>query len=130
MDDAEIKSRIDLGALVTTICDDLIGGGALIDCDCAPGVIMSCKRVGIKRAVTILIEKAIKYGQRARVGMQVSPHAVIVSVEERGSGIPASQLEGAPVTCCHSLDRHDVNPACRHCLAWWRRHQGCPQANP
>ncbi|MDQ1900238.1 ATP-binding protein [Paracoccus sp. WLY502] len=93
-DDAEVKSRIDLGALVASICDDLSDSGAMIDCDCASGVILSCKRVGIKRAVTNLIENALKYGQKARVSIQATPHAVIISVEDRGPGIPASELEG------------------------------------
>ena len=94
LDEAEPKSRIDLGALVASICDDLADGGAIIGCDCASGIIISCKRVGIKRAVTNLIENALKYGQEAHVRTYLVKHAAVISVEDRGPGIPASQLEG------------------------------------
>lgn len=91
--EAEEKSRIDLGALVGSICDDLADGGAAIDCDCPTGLVVSCKRLAIKRAVTNLIENALKYGYEARVGTERTKGGVVVSVEDRGPGIPASQLE-------------------------------------
>ncbi|MBL3674108.1 ATP-binding protein [Paracoccus aerius] len=93
LDEAEPKSRIDLGALVGSICDDLADSGACISCDCASGIIISCKRVGIKRAVTNLIENALKYGQEAHVSTHRSRHVAVISVEDRGPGIPESQLE-------------------------------------
>jgi len=91
--EAEPKSRIDLGALVGSICDDLADGGASIECDCPNGPIVSCKRLAIKRAATNLIENALKYGHEARVTTRRSEDAVAIVVDDRGPGIPASQLE-------------------------------------
>lgn len=91
--EAEEMSRIDLGALVGSICDDLADSGAAVDCNCPPGLVVSCKRLAIKRAVTNLVENALKYGHEARVSTaRVGGHAV-VSVEDRGPGIPEAQLE-------------------------------------
>lgn len=90
---AEETSRIDLGALVGSICDDLSDTGADIRCDCAPGIVLSCKRLAVKRAVTNLIENALKYGREVRVGMRVLDHEVVVSVVDRGPGISEEQLE-------------------------------------
>jgi signal transduction histidine kinase len=89
----EEKSRIDLGALVGSICDDLADSGAAIDCDCPTGLVVSCKRLAIKRAVTNLVENALKYGHEARVSTGRTRDGVVVAVEDRGPGIPASQLE-------------------------------------
>ena len=44
--------------------------------------------------MTNLIENALKYGQEAHVRTYRAKHAAIISVEDRGPGIPESQLEG------------------------------------
>jgi signal transduction histidine kinase len=91
--EAEERSRIDLGALVGSVCDDLADGGAAIECDCPAGLVVSCKRLAIKRAVTNLVENALKYGREARVGTRSAKEGLVVSVEDRGPGIPPSQIE-------------------------------------
>lgn len=91
--EAEERSRIDLGALVGSICDDLADNGADILCNCPTGLVVSCKRIAIKRAVTNLVENALKYGHEARVGVEGVPGRLMVAVEDRGPGIPASELD-------------------------------------
>jgi signal transduction histidine kinase len=91
--EAEERSRIDLGALVGSVCDDLADGGAAIECDCPTGLVVPCKRLAVKRAVTNLIENALKYGREARVSTRSAREGAVVSVEDRGPGIPPSQLE-------------------------------------
>ena len=91
--DAEATSRIDLGALVGSICNDLADGGAAIECHCPTGSIVSCKRLAIKRAVTNLIENAFKYGHVARVSTAQADGWAIISVGDQGPGIPESEIE-------------------------------------
>lgn len=91
--EAEDRSRIDLGALVTSICDDLADSGAAIACDGAPGLIVSCKRLAIKRAVTNLVENALTHGHEARVSVRRTDGHAVIAVEDRGPGIPEEQLE-------------------------------------
>lgn len=90
---AEEVSRIDLGALVGSLCDDLADSGAAIDCDCPPGLVVRCKRLAIKRAVTNLIENALKHGHEARVRTARVDGRAAVSVEDRGPGIPEAQID-------------------------------------
>jgi signal transduction histidine kinase len=90
--EVEERSRIDLGALVTTVCDDMSDLGAAIDCTAEPGLIVSCKRLAIKRAVTNLVENAVKYGLEARVSATRQGPMVSIAVEDRGPGIPDAQL--------------------------------------
>ncbi|EYD74218.1 Signal transduction histidine kinase [Rubellimicrobium mesophilum DSM 19309] len=91
--EAEDKSRIDLGALVGSICDDLADSGAAIECDVPSGLVVACKRLAIKRAVTNLVENAIKYGHEARVSVAQAGGRAVISVEDRGPGIPEEKLE-------------------------------------
>jgi signal transduction histidine kinase len=91
--EAEEKSRIDLGALVGSVCDDLADLGAAVDFASPGGLVVSCKRLAIKRAVTNLIENALKYGYEAQVGTGRAGAYAVVTVEDRGPGIPESELE-------------------------------------
>jgi signal transduction histidine kinase len=90
--EAEGRSRIDLGALVESVCDDLGDLGAPIDCRADPGLVVSCKRLAVKRAVTNLVENAIKHGHEARVTVTRRAGRAIVAVEDRGPGIEPGQL--------------------------------------
>lgn len=91
--EAEERSRIDLGALVRSICNDLADDGAAVESHCPPGPVISCKRLAIKRAVTNLIENALKYGQEAQVSTAQVDGWAVIAVEDRGPGIPESQIE-------------------------------------
>lgn len=90
--EAEERSRIDLGALVTSVCDDLGDLGATIDCGAEPGIVMSCKRVAVRRAVANLVENAVKYGHEAWVQASRAGDKALIVVEDRGPGIPDDQL--------------------------------------
>jgi signal transduction histidine kinase len=91
--EAEEKSRIDLGALVGSICDDLADSGAAIDCNCPTGLVVSCKRLAIKRAVTNLVENALKYGHEAQVSTASLDGCAVIAVEDRGPGIAEHKIE-------------------------------------
>jgi signal transduction histidine kinase len=90
--EVEERSRIDLGTLVASVCDDLTDTGAAVDCSVEPGLVVSCKRLAVKRAVTNLVENAIKYGHEAQVSVTRAGARAVISVEDRGPGIPSTQL--------------------------------------
>jgi signal transduction histidine kinase len=90
--EVEERSRIDLGALVASVCDDLADLGATVDCTAEPGLVVSCKRLAIKRAVTNLVENAVKYGLEARVRVGRAADRAVIAVEDRGPGIPEDQF--------------------------------------
>lgn len=91
--EAEERSRTDVGALVESICDDLADCGAAIEYTGEPGLVVSCKRLAIKRAVTNLVQNALRYGHEARVSASRANGCAIVAVEDSGPGIPEAQLE-------------------------------------
>jgi signal transduction histidine kinase len=77
--EVEERSRIDLGTLVASVCDDLTDTGAAVDCSVEPGLVVSCKRLAVKRAVTNLVENAIKYGHEAQVSVTRAGARAVIS---------------------------------------------------
>ena len=47
----------------------------------------------LRRAFANLIDNAIRYGERARVGLAAAPGAVRIAIEDDGPGIPESETE-------------------------------------
>lgn len=91
--EGETRTRVDLGALVSSICDDLADSGAAVECDCPPGIIVNCKRMAIKRAVTNLVENALKYAGKAMVNVGREAGRAAISVRDTGPGIPETEIE-------------------------------------
>lgn len=50
-------------------------------------------RLALRRVISNLIDNAIAYGHEARVGVTSSPERVIVTIDDRGPGIPAEMRE-------------------------------------
>lgn len=90
--ESEQRSKVDLGALVCTICDDLADCGGPVECESTEGLIVTCKRVAMKRALLNLIENAMKYGHSAQVAVSQKGDMVEVTIDDRGPGIPESDL--------------------------------------
>jgi signal transduction histidine kinase len=54
---------------------------------------MSCRPVGLKRALRNLIENAVAYGHRARVALEETPDGFAILVDDDGPGIPEQDHE-------------------------------------
>lgn len=91
----EERRPVDLASLIGSVCDDFADGGCPVtfeDRASAP-VKYRCRPLGLKRALTNVIENAIKYGGNARVFLTASAGAVEIVVEDDGPGIPEHKLE-------------------------------------
>ena len=88
----EPRRPTDVTALVQSVTDDMADAGLDVTMTHAPPVSIDCQPAALKRALTNLIENAVKYGQRARVSLSALPHAVEIAVEDDGPGIPEDQL--------------------------------------
>lgn len=89
----ELPRDVELGALVGSVCDDLADAGAAIDFVPAPQLRYPCRRIALKRALTNLVENAVKYGGGARVTLQGTTDAVLIMVDDNGPGIPPDKLD-------------------------------------
>lgn len=88
----EPRRATDVTALVQSVTDDMADAGLDVTMTQSPPVSIDCQPAALKRALTNLIENAVKYGQRARVSLTASPQAVEIAVEDDGPGIPEDQL--------------------------------------
>jgi len=90
-DDAscEPRARVDLRTLLQRVCDDLSDGGHEVAL--TPGettVPYACRPTALRRALTNLVENAVKYGERARVSLQCAAANAVVTIDDDGPGIP------------------------------------------
>jgi signal transduction histidine kinase len=90
---SEIDKRIDIGAFVSTIADDMSDAGLAVQTgSIESGVVAEYKPLALRRALTNLIDNAVKYGGKATVGMRATTTQVEITVEDEGPGIPEDQL--------------------------------------
>ncbi|HUO92490.1 MAG TPA: ATP-binding protein [Rhizomicrobium sp.] len=80
--------KIDLAALMESLCSDLDELGEPISWQPHPPAPFSCRPNEIRRALRNLIENAIAYGNRAKVSMQAQDAAYEIVVDDDGPGIP------------------------------------------
>lgn len=90
--DTEPSSRIDLGSLVASICDDLADAGQNVSCHIESEVLLNCKRVAIKRVVVNIVENALQYAGAATVRLTRNGSDAVICVEDDGPGIPEERL--------------------------------------
>jgi signal transduction histidine kinase len=88
----EPRRTTDVTALVQSVVDDMADAGLDVAMTQSQPVSLDCQPAALKRALTNLIENAVKYGQRARISLAASPQAVEIAVEDDGPGIPDDQL--------------------------------------
>jgi signal transduction histidine kinase len=94
-DDARREPRrlVDLGVLVEDVCEDVgdAGGTALYrgprDID------IMCRPSDIRRAITNLVDNAVKHGGLARVDILRKDVRVVIVIDDDGPGIPPQEQE-------------------------------------
>jgi signal transduction histidine kinase len=89
---AEPRRSTDLTALLASIVDDMADAGMPVTMTPASPVIYDCRPAALKRAITNLIDNAVKYGKVARVSIRSAPRTVEIIVEDDGPGIPEDEL--------------------------------------
>ncbi len=88
----EASQATDVNALVQAIVDDLadLGQPVSVQGQPAPALVQPA---GLRRVVSNLVNNAVRHGERADVSVRVDGEAVHIVIEDRGPGIPATQLD-------------------------------------
>jgi signal transduction histidine kinase len=89
----EEKRRVDLAALVESVCDDLVDLGLPVEVNISGSAPCLCRPSEIRRAARNLIENAARYGGAARVSLVTEGDTFVVTVNDNGPGIPQDRLE-------------------------------------
>jgi len=89
----ETWRRTDVSALVASIVDDMADAGLPVTMAPAEPVVLECQPGTLRRALTNLIDNAVKYGKMAHVTIAALASTVRIDIDDEGSGIPDAELQ-------------------------------------
>lgn len=89
----EERRTVDLTALVGSICDDMKDAGLQVDFEARPAIRFRCRPLALKRAVTNVLDNAVKYGGAAHVRVRADDTNIEIGIEDEGPGIPEGEVE-------------------------------------
>lgn len=94
-DDAanEPASHIDVAAVVASLCGDLLFSGREVTYSGPDSFEFLTRPLAFKRAISNLIDNALKYGKTAHVTLVPSPTEMLIFVEDTGPGIPPQEMD-------------------------------------
>lgn len=88
----EALQPVDLVALVESLVEDYQGMGT-VTLQAPEALHWPCRPKALKRALSNLIDNALKYGERAHVVLSGGPRGVEILVQDRGPGLPDAELQ-------------------------------------
>ncbi|KEQ17600.1 hypothetical protein GZ78_17890 [Endozoicomonas numazuensis] len=91
--DKEKTRKVDLNALLDSLCEDMVAMGHEVGFIEGPEVIISCRLVSLKRALRNLIENGVKYGASVTVSLAQQEGAAQIMIQDYGPGIPEETME-------------------------------------
>jgi signal transduction histidine kinase len=89
---SEPRRRTDVTALLASVVDDMADAGRPVTMEPAQPVVCECQPAVLKRALTNLIDNAVKYGKRAHAAIRATPRAAEITIDDEGPGIPDAEL--------------------------------------
>jgi signal transduction histidine kinase len=89
----EPTQKIDLAALLISLCDSFSDRNCSTSYSGPDHLFAMCQPLAIKRALTNLIDNAIKYGGCARVQLAHSGGRAAISIADEGPGIPPDKAD-------------------------------------
>jgi signal transduction histidine kinase len=89
----EPARRVDIAAIVESVCADLSDLGLDVTCTASGPIEGTCRPHEFRRAVRNLVENAVKYGGSAAVRVSAGRERVRVDVLDRGPGLAEGLLE-------------------------------------
>jgi signal transduction histidine kinase len=89
----EPRRELDLVALLRSICEDAADVALAVDLSGAEALPFGGQPVALRRGFCNLIDNAVKYGQRARIGLSIGVDSIAVTIDDDGPGLPEEELE-------------------------------------
>lgn len=89
----ETATPFDLAELVQTLVDDYRDQQIAVDFKGPANLVYLGRPLGLKRAITNLIDNAVKYAQPPAVRLSSNAHSLFIDVCDQGPGIPEAALE-------------------------------------
>jgi len=90
----ESQETVDIGSLLARVCDDISDAGYEVTlADIPRWQLVDCHPVSLRRALSNVIDNAVKYGRSAQVSMVVEETVLRILVEDSGPGIAENLQE-------------------------------------
>ncbi|KAB1072164.1 ATP-binding protein [Methylobacterium planeticum] len=90
---AGATALVDLASVVQTVCDGFSDVGADVQVERSRHVLVRGRPDELQRAITNLVDNAVKYGGAAVLSMETSPRGIAVEVRDSGPGIPEAERD-------------------------------------
>ena len=90
--DEELRP-VDVVAILGTISDDAQDAGAEVGLQSPRSIVVRGRHLALKRAITNIVQNAIKYGGRAAIVARAEHDKARITVEDDGPGIPEADME-------------------------------------
>jgi signal transduction histidine kinase len=89
----EPRKLVDLSVLVEDVCEDVTDSGGAALYQGPRGIAVTCRPSDMRRAITNLVDNAVKYGGSAHVDMLREDKRVVIVIDDEGPGIPLKEHE-------------------------------------
>ena len=93
MDSGEAVQLLDLDSLLDSLCSDAVEAGQAVTYTSRSAVQLKAHPLALRRALSNLLDNAVKYGQRAEVSLSRDGQQCHIRIRDFGSGIPPELLE-------------------------------------
>jgi signal transduction histidine kinase len=93
LDTHEAKQLLDLDSLLDTLCSDAAEAGQQVSYLERTDVRLKAHPLALRRALSNLLDNAVKYGQRAEVSLTRDAQQCHIHIRDFGPGIPPELLE-------------------------------------
>lgn len=89
----EDVERVDLGALLESICDDYQDTGKDVTVENRHEIIASCRPLSLRRAISNIIENSLRHGSKVGISIKQTPSHIRITLTDDGPGLPQQELE-------------------------------------
>jgi signal transduction histidine kinase len=93
LDTNEAQQLLDLDSLLDSLCSDAAEAGQQVTYGGRTDVRLKAHPLALRRALSNLLDNAVKYGQRAEVSLNRDAHQCHICIRDFGPGIPPELLE-------------------------------------
>jgi signal transduction histidine kinase len=91
--DPETIRSVDLASILMTLADDAADRGRDVTYDGPPQWLARVRPLAMKRVFGNLIDNALNYGRRARIGLSVESDRLRIRIDDDGPGLPDAELK-------------------------------------
>lgn len=89
----EKGETIDLAALLSELAADQQTLGHAVSLEDTAPLLAPCRPMALKRALRNLVENGVRYGETVSVRLMAEPDAALITISDKGPGIPDHKLE-------------------------------------